>query len=159
MLSLKVVEISTDPRDGISLQDLDKLIHHRKVRIKALLLNPNVHNPLGSIMPDEKKRQIAEILAEAHIPVIEDDTYGELAFETPRPRCIKSFDRSGNVILCSSFSKTLAPGFRIGWMATGRWHQQINELKCTWSIGTATPTQWPSHPICRMAVLMPICVV
>ena len=141
MLSLKVVEVSTDPRDGILLQELEKLVRHRKVKLKALLLNPNVHNPLGSIMPDEKKRRIVELTKEANIPVIEDDTYGDLAFDSPRPHCIKSFDRSGNVILCSSFSKTLAPGFRIGWIAAGRWQSHVNDFKCTWSLGTATPPQ------------------
>lgn len=141
MLSLKVVEVSTDPRDGISLNDLEKLLGHKKVRIKALLLNPNVHNPLGSIMPDEKKRRIAALIRHAKVPVIEDDTYGDLAFETPRPRCLRSFDESNGVILCSSFSKTLAPGYRIGWIAAGRWHERVKDLKCTSSLGTATPPQ------------------
>ena len=141
MLSLKVVEVSTDPRDGISIHHLEKLLNHRKVEVKALLLNPNVHNPLGSIMSDEKKRRVAELASKGKVPVIEDDTYGDLSFETPRPRCIQSFDSSDNVILCSSFSKSLAPGYRIGWIASGRWHNQVNDLKCTWSLGTATPPQ------------------
>lgn len=141
MLSLKVVEVSTDPRDGISVGHLQKLLRHEKVDVKALLLNPNVHNPLGSVMPDEKKRQIAEMMSRAKIPIIEDDTYGDLAFESPRPRCIKAFDTSGDVILCSSFSKTIAPGYRIGWVAAGRWHGRVNDFKCTSSLGTATPPQ------------------
>ncbi len=141
MLGMKVVEVSTDPRDGISVDHLEKLINHRKVQVKALLLTPNVHNPLGSIMPDEKKRRIAEVMKRAKIPVIEDDTNGDLAFESPRPRCIKAFDTSGNVILCSGFSKTIAPGYRVGWIAAGRWHRRINDLKVTWSLGTATPPQ------------------
>ena len=141
MLSLKVVEVSTDPRDGISVRDLERLLHHKTVDVKAILLNPNVHNPLGCIMPEEKKRRIAKLMHQARVPVIEDDTYGDLSFDTPRPSCIKSYDESGGVILCSSFSKTLAPGFRIGWIAAGRWNSRVNALKCTWSLGTATPTQ------------------
>ena len=141
MLSLKVVEVSTDPRDGISVSHLQRLIRHKRVDVKALLLNPNVHNPLGSVMPDENKRRIAEMMSRAEIPIIEDDTYGDLAFESPRPRCIKAFDTSGDVILCSSFSKTIAPGYRIGWVATGRWRGRVNEFKCTSSLGTATPPQ------------------
>jgi DNA-binding transcriptional MocR family regulator len=141
MLSLKVVEVSTDPRDGISVGHLQKLLRHEKVDVRALLLNPNVHNPLGSVMPDEKKRQIAEMMSRARIPIIEDDTYGDLAFESPRPRCIKAFDPSGDVILCSSFSKTIAPGYRIGWVAAGRWHDRVNDFKRTSSLGTATPPQ------------------
>lgn len=141
MLHLKVVEVSTDPRDGISVDHLEKLISHKRVNLKALILNPNVHNPLGSIMPVQKKQRIAELTERAQIPVIEDDTYGDLAFESPRPRCIKSFDASGNVLLCSSFSKTLAPGYRAGWIAAGKWHERVNELKCTSSLGSATPPQ------------------
>ena len=141
MLSLKVVEVSTDPRNGISVHDLEKVLEQKNFKIKALLLNPNVHNPLGSIMPDEKKHHIAELMRKTGTPVIEDDTYGELAFETPRPRCIKAFDSSGEVILCSSFSKTIAPGFRIGWISAGRWYERINSLKRVHSLGTATPPQ------------------
>ena len=141
MLSLRVVEVSTDPRDGVSVDHLEKLTQHKKVKVKAVLLTPNVHNPLGSIMPSEKKRRIAQVMRRAKIPVIEDDTYGDLAFESPRPHCIKAFDTSGNVILCSSFSKTLAPGYRVGWIAAGRWHRLVNDLKHTGSLGTATPPQ------------------
>lgn len=141
MLHLKVVEVSTDPRDGISIERLEKLVTHRKVQIKALIVNPNVHNPLGSIMPDEKKRRIAEVMQRARIPVIEDDTYGDLAFGSSRPRCLKAFDDVGNVLLCSSFSKTLAPGYRTGWIAAGRWHARVRDLKCTLSLGSVTPVQ------------------
>ncbi len=141
MLRLKVAEISTDPRDGISVDHLERLVNQKKVVCKALIVNPTVHNPLGSIMPDEKKRRIAELMQRAKTPIIEDDTYGDLAFESPRPRCIKSFDTSGNVMLCSSFSKTLAPGYRIGWIAAGRWNKKVNELKCVSSLATATPLQ------------------
>ena len=77
----------------------------------------------------------------AELPIIEDDTYGDLAFDLQRPRCIKAFDDSDNIILCSSFSKTIAPGYRIGWMAAGRWHDRVQELKCRSSLGTATPPQ------------------
>ncbi len=141
MLHLKVVEVSTDPRDGISTDRLEKLINHKSVTVKALIVNPNVHNPLGSIMPDEKKRRIVELMHRVKVPIIEDDTYGDLAFESPRPRCLKAFDDSDNVILCSSFSKTIAPGYRIGWTTAGRWHQRVKELKCVSSLGSATPPQ------------------
>jgi DNA-binding transcriptional MocR family regulator len=141
MLSLKVVEVSTDPRAGISVGHLQKLLRHEQVDVKALLVNPNVHNPLGSVMPDEKKRQIAEMMSLAKIPIIEDDTYGDLAFQSPRPRSIKTFDTSGDCILLSSFSKTIAPGYRIGWIAAGRWHGRVNDFKCTSSLAAATPPQ------------------
>ncbi len=141
VLHLNVVEVSTDPRDGISTDHLEKLIQSKKVKVKALLVNPNVHNPLGSIMPDEKKRRIADLMKRAKIPVIEDDAYGDLAFESPRPRCIKAFDDADSTMLCSSFSKTIAPGYRVGWIAAGRWHEKVRELKCVASFGSPNPPQ------------------
>ncbi|MFK7820590.1 MAG: PLP-dependent aminotransferase family protein [Planctomycetaceae bacterium] len=141
MLALKVVEVSTDPRTGLSIEQLEKLIQHKRVSVKTLIVNANVHNPLGSIMPDENKRRMVELMRRARLPIIEDDTYGDLAFGVQRPRCVKAFDESGNVILCSSFSKTIAPGYRIGWMAAGRWHDRVVEFKCRSSLGTAVPPQ------------------
>lgn len=139
-LRLKAVEVSTDPRTGMSIDALEQLLH-QKSAIKAVVLNPNVHNPLGGIMPDEKKRHIAELLGVRSIPLIEDDSYGDLAFESTRPRSIQSYDDDGNVIFCGSFSKTIAPGYRIGWVAPGRWTELVNELKLVSSLGAATPTQ------------------
>src|SRR3990167_1243557 len=63
------------------------------------------------------------------VAIIEDDVYGELAYSYPRPRSIKSFDEDGRVLFCSSFSKTLAPGLRAGWIAPGRYLQQVLHLK------------------------------
>ena len=139
-LQLRVVEVSTHPRSGMSLDALERLLRSR-TRVQVVVLNPNVHNPLGGIMPAENKRQLVELLGRHRIPVIEDDTYGELAFELPRPSCVKAFDNDGNVLLCSSFSKVLAPGYRMGWIVAGRWHDRINELKLATSLACATPTQ------------------
>ncbi len=139
-LRLRVVEVSTHPRTGISLDALEQLLRS-KTRCKLVVLNPNVHNPLGGVMPTENKRRVAELLGRHQIPILEDDTYRELAFELPRPRCIKAFDHDGNILLCGSFSKVLAPGYRIGWVAAGRWHEAINERKLATSLGCATPPQ------------------
>ena len=140
MLRLQAVEVSTDPRAGISIDELEKLVA-KNPGVKALILVPNVHNPLGNIMPDENKRHIAERMQRSGIPIIEDDICGDLAFDLPRPRCIKTFGRADNVLLCGSFSKTLAPGYRVGWVAAGRWHHAVNELKLISSFGSATPPQ------------------
>lgn len=141
MLGLRAVEVSTDPRSGLSIEQIEKLIQHKRVTIKALIVNANVHNPLGSIMPNQNKRRLAELMGRARLPIIEDDTYGDLAFGSQRPRCVKSFDEFQNVILCSSFSKTIAPGYRIGWMAAGQWTERVLELKYRSSLGTSTPPQ------------------
>ena len=118
-LGLKALEIPTDPRTGVSVEALD--LATRDGRVAACLLVPNASNPLGSLMPDEKKRQLAALTAARGVPVIEDDIYGDLHFGSQRPWPIKAFDRAGNVLLCSSFSKSLSPSLRIGFVAAGRY--------------------------------------
>jgi DNA-binding transcriptional MocR family regulator len=92
-------------------------------------------------MPDEKKRELVQLLARNEIPLIEDDVYGDLAFGAIRPATLKTYDEKGLVLYCSSFSKTLAPGYRVGWIAPGRFRPQIIQLKALFNIATATPTQ------------------
>jgi DNA-binding transcriptional MocR family regulator len=138
-LGLRALEIPTHPRDGISLDALRYAIEQNDVR--ACLVVSNFSNPLGSCMPDENKRQLVEMLAEREIPLIEDDIYGELYFGAERPRVAKSYDRTGNVLLCSSFSKTIAPGYRVGWVAPGKFQRQIEHLKRATNLATPTPTQ------------------
>jgi DNA-binding transcriptional MocR family regulator len=139
-LRLKVVEVCAHPRTGISLDEIERLLRS-KANFKAIVLTPNVHNPLGGIMPNENKRRLVELLGQQRIPIIEDDTYSELAFESPRPTCIKAFDTGGSVITCGSFSKVLAPGYRIGWIAPDRWQDAIQERKLATSLACATPSQ------------------
>lgn len=138
-LNLKAVEVPTDPRTGVCLEGLQNTI--KKNRVAAVLLQGNFQNPLGSCMPDKSKKALVQLLAQKEIPLIEDDIYGDLFFEFARPKTMKAFDRDGNVLLCSSFSKTLSPGFRIGWTVPGRYVSQVRRLKMTSSISTATLPQ------------------
>jgi DNA-binding transcriptional MocR family regulator len=135
-LGLKALEIPTSPRDGVSLDSLQYALETQ--RISACLFSPNFSNPLGSCMSVENKKRLVEMLAEREIPLIEDDTYGELYFGDTRPPCAKSFDKKGLVLLCSSFSKTAAPGYRIGWVAAGRWSTDVEHLKMTNTLATAS---------------------
>lgn len=138
-LNLKAVEVATDPGQGICVDALESQI--RKSRVAVVVLQGNFQNPLGASIPEDKKRHIVRLLAQTEIPLIEDDIYGDLFFGFERPKAMKSFDRDGNVLLCSSFSKTLSPGFRIGWSVPGRYHAQVRRLKLTNSISTATLPQ------------------
>jgi DNA-binding transcriptional MocR family regulator len=138
-LGLKVVEIPSSPEDGISIDALRFVLEDTEV--KACLLIPNFSNPLGSRMPDKNKADLAGLLARYNIPLIEDDVYGDLCFSQQRPRVVKAFDESGLVILCSSFSKTLAPGYRVGWMTPGRFKEAVEHQKILNNIATATPPQ------------------
>lgn len=117
-LDLKAFELPTDAKAGIDLVALERALECRSV--KACLFSSSFNNPLGSTMSDEKKLAIIELLARRGVPLIEDDIYGDIYFGRERPRPFMALDRHGNTIYCSSFSKTIAPGYRIGWIATGR---------------------------------------
>jgi DNA-binding transcriptional MocR family regulator len=138
-LGLKALEIPTDPRTGLSIEALD--LATRDGQVSACLLVPNASNPLGSMMPDEHKRRLAKLTAERGVAVIEDDIYGDLYFGSKPPRPIKAFDKAGNVLLCSSFSKSLSPALRLGFVAAGRYRRQVALHKTVSSGGTNPITQ------------------
>lgn len=139
MLGLHVLEIPAHPDYGMSLDTLRYAIEHN--RIGACLLVSNFSNPLGSCIPEEGKRNLVELLGAHDIPLIEDDIYGDLSFDDERPIAAKAFDGKGLVLLCSSFSKTIAPGYRVGWVAPGRFQKQVERLKVLSNLATTTPTQ------------------
>jgi len=127
-LGLRALEIPTHPRTGISLEALELALAEHPV--KAVLVMPNVSNPIGASMSDAAKKRLVELLAQKGVPLIEDHIYAELQFDTSHPaRPAKAFDRAGSVMLCSSFSKTLAPGLKVGWIEPGKWRDSIRMLK------------------------------
>jgi len=138
-LGLRALEIPTHPDHGISLAHLETALQRKQVA--ACLLVPNFNNPLGSCMPDAHKQQLVALLKHWNIPLIEDDIYGELYFGPARPKTCKVFDTEGLVLLCSSFSKHLAPGYRVGWVAPGRYRRQVEQLKFMHNLATATLPQ------------------
>jgi DNA-binding transcriptional MocR family regulator len=133
-LGLKALEIPTHPRYGISLDALALACERETIR--ACVLMPSCSNPLGSVMPDAARKKLVQLLAARDIPLIEDMVYGDLYFGATAPRAAKAYDRQGNVMLCASFSKTLAPGFGVGWIVPGRWRDRIAKLKFVNSAGT-----------------------
>jgi DNA-binding transcriptional MocR family regulator len=138
-LGLKAVEVPSCPRGGV---DLDRLAQALALhRPAACWLMTSFQNPLGSLMPEEKKRAVVDLLAAHGIPLIEDDVYGELYFGQRRPLPAKAFDREGLVLHCSSFSKCLAPGYRLGWAIPGRFRKSVSRLKLTRTLGVAVPIQ------------------
>lgn len=138
-LQLKAVEIPVHPRDGIHLQTLEESL--QRLPIKACWLMSSFHNPLGASMSDEKKQQLYDLLHRHQVPLIEDDVYSELYFGLTPHKPIKHFDRSGLVMHCGSFSKNLAPGYRVGWVAAGRYAEQIHRLKLMTTISPSIPAQ------------------
>jgi DNA-binding transcriptional MocR family regulator len=138
-LGLRALEIPSHPRHGLELEALEAALEKR--RVAAVLTVPSFSNPLGSCMPDEHRERLVALLARHDIPLIEDDIYGDLFFGPERPRSCKAFDTEGRVLLCGSFSKTLAPGYRVGWIAPGRYRERVELLKFAQTVATATLPQ------------------
>jgi DNA-binding transcriptional MocR family regulator len=140
VLGLQALEIPTHPRDGISLDALRFALDHH--RVSACLVVSNYNNPLGSCIPDDNKRALVDLLAARDIPLIENDIFGEIHFQDRRPSVAKAYDRKGLVMLCSSFSKSLCPGFRVGWVVPGRFMAAIRWLKYTTSLASPTLSEY-----------------
>ncbi len=127
LLGLKVIEIPSDPDTGMSLEALQ--LAAGQWPIKALVLTARLSNPLGVSMPDHRQKQLLSLAARFDIQIVEDDIYGELMFDQGQYKALKSNDRDGRVIYCSSFSKTLSPGVRIGWVIAGLRQAEIERLQ------------------------------
>lgn len=121
------VEIDSDPETGLCLDALESALDTMK--IKAVLTVANFSNPMGSLMPDENKKRLVSMLEQRDVPLIEDDIYGDLYFDDKRPSIGKCYETKGKVLTCSSFSKSLAPGYRIGWVINQHYYDQMLEWK------------------------------
>ncbi len=126
-VGLRAVEIPADPRSGIDLGLLEHTL--RSQRVKAVLVMTTCHNPLGTVMSDEAKKDLVALTARHGIPIVEDGAYSDLAFDERSRRPAKAFDQKGLVVFCGSFSKVLAPGLRLGWIEAGRFRDRIKAYK------------------------------
>jgi DNA-binding transcriptional MocR family regulator len=138
-LGLNVLELPTNACTGIEIEALEKELRNNKIQL--CLLVSNFSNPLGSTMPDEHKKRVVELMEHYNIPLVEDDLYGDVYFGAHRPKSLKTYDQSGNVLWCGSFSKTLAPGYRVGWIAPGKFKEKIIKTKLFHNISSTTLTQ------------------
>jgi DNA-binding transcriptional MocR family regulator len=138
MAGLKAIEIPTEPHSGVDIAALRGAISKHSIR--ACWFMTTLQNPTGATMPEERKKELVQLLAKHEIPLIEDDVYAELHFGA-RPKSAKSFDRKGLVLNCGSFSKSLAPGYRLGWVAAGRFASEIQRRKIVSTLATSVPIQ------------------
>jgi len=138
-LGLKVIEIPSHPREGVSLTALAEALARHPV--KACLFMLNFANPTGSLVTDENRKALLDLLYRHQVPLIEDDVYAELYFGGQAPLCSKAADPDGLVMHVSSFAKCLAPGYRLGWVAAGRYASQLQRLKLSTSLATTGPVQ------------------
>ncbi len=142
MLGLKALEIPTHPRTGASLDALEVVLNQNLV--KAVVLIPTAHNPLGCTMPDENRSRLVDMIRQANVALIEDDIYADLGYTPARPRSCRSYDddsAKSNVMVCGGFSKTVAPSLRIGWCIPGRWLNEVTRMKAWLNIGAPTLPQ------------------
>lgn len=138
-LGLRAIEIPSDPETGVNPADVADVI--AKFDVNACAFNPNFNNPDGAVTPDAARAEIVRVLTERDIPLIEDDVFGDIYHGPARPGTYKRYDTKDLVIHCSSFSKTLAPGYRAGWMIPGRYVDKALEIKATTNVCNSLPTQ------------------
>ncbi len=138
----KMVEIPSDSRSGICLPALELAMN--ELPVKAVVVSSSVQNPLGCSMHKTDMVALVELINQNKLAVIDDDTHGELLYARHRQCNLKAFDTEDRVLLCSTFSKTLAPELRIGWLEGARWHQQVVDLKRAVS---ARSVSLPQHAI------------
>jgi DNA-binding transcriptional MocR family regulator len=138
-LGLNIVEIPMNPRDGMCLDSLENLLNRHQISACVGVLNFN--NPLGCLMPNKNKKRLVMMLEERNIPLIENDIYGDLYFGSGRPINAKSFEKKGLVMLCSSVSKSLAPGYRVGWAAAGKFKEAVEQIQLVSTLSPPTLQQ------------------
>ncbi|WDE11072.1 PLP-dependent aminotransferase family protein [Thalassomonas haliotis] len=139
-LGMKALEVYTCTEQGICPDELARVI--KQYPVKACLFSTAINNPLGSLMPDDRRQTIVNLLEQQDIPLIEDDVYSELYFGEQRPKPAQLYSEKGLVITCSSFSKTAAPGYRIGWLVPGKFAEQAKRIKRAQSCSTPMLQQW-----------------
>jgi DNA-binding transcriptional MocR family regulator len=138
-LGLRALEVPANPRTGLDVAVFEETLRSQPIR--ALVVTPTVSNPLGAVMSDEDRERLVKLTRRYDVPIIEDDVYAELVFDGSRPRPLRAFagpSEDSHVLLVSSVSKTLAPGYRVGWIAGGRWHDQILRLKFSHTLACPT---------------------
>ncbi|MFM2590252.1 PLP-dependent aminotransferase family protein [Vibrio sp. TBV020] len=138
-LGLKPIEIPVEAEQGLNVQVLEEMFKRHDV--KAFWLMPNFQNPTGSTLSDEKKQAIVQLASQYNVKLIEDDVYSELYFDSTKPKPLKAWDTKGDVLLCGSLSKSLCPGYRIGWVANKPFNEPIQKQQLISTLSGSVPIQ------------------
>ncbi|WP_431264947.1 PLP-dependent aminotransferase family protein [Roseateles chitinivorans] len=138
-LGLTVVELPRPNGDSFDLKRLEALLSAHQV--KAAILVPNFSNPIGRRADDAAKQALLALCARHSTVVIEDDIYGDLAWDNSRPFPLRRWGSDDRVITCGSFSKSLAPGLRVGWLLGGAWTEALIRAKYFSTYGNASLPQ------------------
>ncbi len=138
-LGLKAIEVRVDAKKGHSLTQLESLFEQHDV--KACWLMTNFHNPTGTSLSDEEKHRVVDLANQHDVYLIEDDAYAELYFGEKKPMSLKSFDTHERVLHCGSLSKSLCPGYRLGWVINKRFNEPIQKLQLMSTLSGSAPIQ------------------
>ncbi len=130
-LGMLAIEVETCPEEGVTLSALRRTLEQNAVR--ACMFSTTLSNPLGVTMPDAERRELVDLLAEFGTVLIEDDVYGDLRFDGIRPVPAQFTGGSARIMTCGSFSKTAAPGYRIGWIVADGNMPELLRLKRAFS--------------------------
>lgn len=139
-LGMRALEVYTCTEDGVCVEDLTEAIN--QYEITACLFSTAINNPLGSMKTDEQRQVMVSLLEQHDIPLIEDEVYSEIYFSDIKPKPAQLYSEKGLVMTCSSFSKTAAPGYRIGWLLPGKFEEQAKRIKRAQSASTPMLQQW-----------------
>lgn len=132
-LKRNIIMIPTSPDTGMDLESLEKIIKTEDV--KGIIISAAFQNPLGFVMPIKNRINIIELASKFNVPIIEDDLYSDCSHNNIVERPLRSFDNNKNVLYCSSFSKTISSGIRIGWLIGGKYHLRCKNLKVAGTLG------------------------
>ncbi|MHC0043379.1 aminotransferase-like domain-containing protein [Vibrio campbellii] len=138
-LGLKAIEVHVDAKQGHSLTQLESLFEQHDV--KACWLMTNFHNPTGTSLSDVEKHRVVDLANQHDVYLIEDDVYAELYFGEKKPMSLKSFDTQERVLHCGSLSKSLCPGYRLGWVINKRFNEPIQKLQLMSTLSGSAPIQ------------------
>ena len=130
-LGMLAIEVRTCPEEGVMMSALEETLSRHPV--KACVFSTTIGNPLGVTMPDADRKRLIELIEEYDVALIEDDVYGELRFDGVRPMAAQFLESNARILTCGSFSKSAAPGYRIGWIVAGDMIETIERLKRAYS--------------------------
>lgn len=136
-LGYTILEIPLDPERGLTPQRFVDAWKQSGGNIKALVTVANFSNPLGTLVSDIHKEELVALATHYNVTIIEDDIYGDLAFDGSRPRPLKAFDQQDQVILCGSFAKTISPALRVGFACSKKHAATIMSHKAARASGVS----------------------
>ncbi|MDK9738972.1 PLP-dependent aminotransferase family protein [Vibrio sp. D404a] len=138
-LGLNAIEVEVCPKQGLNIEAFRQVLNDHDV--KACWLMTTFQNPTGTCLSEQSKQEVTSIAREYQTLIIEDDVYADLYYEGEKPKPLKAYDTDDSVLLCGSYSKSLCPGYRVGWVVNARYHNQIQKQQLLSTLSSSAPVQ------------------